>query len=122
MSAVPRDQLFWKRFATAIRQDEEQGVGKPELKHSYAPFLQPSNHHREPSTDLLNSDSWLARQQGKRSRRAWVCCTFWLLFFLFVAAVVALVIWLLKSGILHMIELGNGNGTPNQPADPNGSA
>lgn len=101
MSAVPRDQLFWKRFSVAIREDEESGVPRKEMKPS---------------------DSWLARQQSKRSRRGLVCWIFWIFFFCFIAGVVAVIIWLLKSGILskEWNKIGNGNGTPNQPSNPNG--
>ena len=66
------------------------------------------------------SDSWLARQNRKKSRRKFLCPIFWLCFFLFVTAMVGVIIWLLKSGILANVKIGNGHGTPNQPANPNG--
>ncbi|KAK0280509.1 hypothetical protein LTR35_008151 [Friedmanniomyces endolithicus] len=97
-----RDPAFWKRFSTAVHLDEEGGyTSRPELKHS---------------------DSWLGKQRRKQQRRRFVCLWFWLCFFLFVAGVVAAVIWVLKSGILNNVRLGDGNGTPNQPADPNSNA
>lgn len=58
-----------------------------------------------------NSPGWLARQQAKRSRRAWVCCCFWIGFGLFIVGVVAVVIWMLNSGILNNLAAGsNPNG------------
>ncbi|KAK4552902.1 hypothetical protein LTR86_010034 [Recurvomyces mirabilis] len=101
MTSVPRDPAFWKRFSTAVHLDEESGYGRPELKHS---------------------DSWLARQRRKESRRKCVCPICWLLFFVFVAAVIGVVIWLLKSGLLNNVHIGNDNGTPNVPMDPNVNA
>ncbi|KAK5122972.1 hypothetical protein LTR85_003538 [Meristemomyces frigidus] len=97
MTSVPRDPAFWKRFSYAVHMDEEKA---PE--------------------QLKESDSWLARQQRKRSRRAsYICCAFWLCFFLFIAGVVAVIIWLLKSGVLDNVKIGDKNGTTYQPADPN---
>ncbi|KAK5741041.1 hypothetical protein LTR17_004191 [Elasticomyces elasticus] len=95
--AVVRDPAFWKRFSTAIHLDEEGGyTAKPELK------------------DLKDSDGWLAKQRRKQQRRRYVCLWFWLSFGLFVGAVFAVVIWLLNSGILKNVHLGNGSGTPSQ--------
>ncbi|KAK4504369.1 hypothetical protein PRZ48_005285 [Zasmidium cellare] len=76
MSGV-RDPAFWKRFSVAVHMDEEQG---PEPKHS---------------------DSWLARQKKKESRRTYICWIFWLCFLALIAAVVAVIIWLLSSGVLE---------------------
>ena len=38
---------------------------------------------------------------------------------IFIAAVVAVIIWLLKSGVLDGVHIGGSNGTPSQPLDPN---
>ncbi|KAF2767854.1 hypothetical protein EJ03DRAFT_352742 [Teratosphaeria nubilosa] len=72
-----RDPAFWKHFSYAVHLDEEQGIPRHEMK---------------------NSDTWLARQQRKTSRRAWVCPMFWLLFFGLIAAVVIIIIWALNAG------------------------
>ncbi|KAF2168478.1 hypothetical protein M409DRAFT_21227 [Zasmidium cellare ATCC 36951] len=85
MSGV-RDPAFWKRFSVAVHMDEEQG---PEPKHS---------------------DSWLARQKKKESRRTWICWTFWLCFLALIAGVVAVIIWLLSSGVLSKSS-GGGSST-----------
>ena len=81
MSTV-RDPAFWKRFSVAVHQDEEEPA---ELKHTYV-------HHALASTSTRltfskRSDSWLARQHAKRTRRTCICCAFWLSF----AGVVAVV-------------------------------
>ncbi|EMC99848.1 hypothetical protein BAUCODRAFT_119418 [Baudoinia panamericana UAMH 10762] len=81
MAAV-RDPAFWKRFSTAVHLDEQK---RPELKHS---------------------DSWLERQQRKTARRRWICPLFWLAFLIIIAAIVAVIIWLLKSGVLNGLHLG----------------
>nr|OQO30765.1 hypothetical protein B0A51_02461 [Rachicladosporium sp. CCFEE 5018] len=99
MSGV-RDPAFWKRFSVAVHMDEEAAPTRPDLKHS---------------------DSWLARQHRKKSRRTWVCWAFWILIPAFVAGVIIAVIWVLQSGLLQKVKIGNGNGTVAQPADPNGN-
>ncbi|KAK3075139.1 hypothetical protein LTR53_001823 [Teratosphaeriaceae sp. CCFEE 6253] len=94
-----RDPAFWKRFSTAVHLDEEGGyTSRPELK---------------------SNDSWLAKQHRKQQRRRHTCLWFWLCFLLFVAGVIAVVIWLLKSDVLKGIHIGNGHGTPSSPVDPN---
>ncbi|KAK4539397.1 hypothetical protein LTR36_010960 [Oleoguttula mirabilis] len=96
MTSVPRDPAFWKRFSYAVHMDEEKA---PEVQQS---------------------DSWLGRQQRKRSRRAsYICCAFWIFFLLFIAGVVAVVIWLLKSGVLKNVKIGGSSETADQAADPN---
>ncbi|KAK5133997.1 hypothetical protein LTR08_007002 [Meristemomyces frigidus] len=97
MASGVRDPAFWKRFSYAVHMDEEL-IQKPELRPT---------------------DSWINRQNAKRSRRTYVCCAFWISFFLLIAGVVAVVIWLLKSGVLNKVKIGNGSGTTYQPADPN---
>ncbi|KAI6824664.1 hypothetical protein KC332_g13966 [Hortaea werneckii] len=76
--AVPRDPAFWKRFSMAVHMDEEKGA--PEY-----------------------SDSWLLRERKKKSKRTCICWTFWIIFFIFIAAIVAIIIWLLKSGVLDNV-------------------
>lgn len=79
--AVPRDPAFWKRFSLAVHRDEEA--------QAIATAHDPASKQQAQST-------WLARQQRKSSRRAWVCYGFWLMFAVLVAAVVVTVIWLMK--------------------------
>jgi flagellar basal body-associated protein FliL len=45
------------------------------------------------------SDSWLARQNRKKSRRTCICWIFWLCFIVLVAAVVGVVVWCLQNDI-----------------------
>ncbi|GIZ41925.1 hypothetical protein CKM354_000521000 [Cercospora kikuchii] len=79
--AVPRDPAFWKRFSVAVHQDEEaQAVASAQ----------------DPASKQQAQSTWLARQQRKSSRRTWFCYGFWLIFAIFVAAIVMVVIWLLK--------------------------
>lgn len=59
---------------------------------------------------MKHSDSWLARQQRKEARRRYICPLFWLFFFCFVAAVIGVVIWLLKSGVLDGVHIGKDRG------------
>ncbi|KAH9828500.1 hypothetical protein Tdes44962_MAKER02419, partial [Teratosphaeria destructans] len=87
-----RDPAFWKRFSYAVHLDEEQGIPRHELK---------------------NSDTWLARQQRKTSRRAWVCPIFWLLFFGVLAAVVIVIIWALNAGAFEFGTDRTGSVDPN---------
>ncbi|KAK4626620.1 hypothetical protein CLAFUW4_03961 [Fulvia fulva] len=75
--AVPRDPAFWKRFSVAVHEDEETGT-----------------------QELKSPDSWLARQNKKKSQRTYCCYGFWIGFLIFIAAVVAVIIWLLSSGML----------------------
>jgi len=82
--AVVRDPAFWRRFSMAVHLDEESQQaqspqGRPELKHS---------------------ESWLARQQQKSSRRTCICWIFWLCFAGLVAGVVIVVLFLKARGIL----------------------
>ncbi|KAF2815666.1 uncharacterized protein BDZ99DRAFT_514320 [Mytilinidion resinicola] len=81
--AVVRDPAFWRRFSMAVHLDEEaqnpQGAG-PELKHS---------------------DSWLARQNLKSSRRTFICWIFWLVFAALVAGIVIVVLFLKAKAIIH---------------------
>ncbi|KAL1591032.1 hypothetical protein WHR41_00232 [Cladosporium halotolerans] len=83
-----RDPAFWKRFSYAVHLDEEKGEK-----------LGPQH----------DSDSWLARQQSKKKNRARVCWGFWIVFLLFVAAVVAVIIWLVESGVLSNIGHSGGD-------------
>ncbi|KAK5165699.1 uncharacterized protein LTR77_008622 [Saxophila tyrrhenica] len=71
-----RDPAFWKRFSTAVHLDEEN------------------------ANTLKHSDSWLARQNRKRSRRTCICWIFWLCFLLLVAAIVGVIVWLVQSDLL----------------------
>lgn len=116
-----RDPQFWKRFSVAVHMDEEHGEQKTDVKHRYIHdslcCLPPKAH----STNAISSDSWLATQQRKKSKRTWVCWGFWLLFAAIVAGAVIAVIWLLQSGVLDKVEIGNGEGTPSQQLDPNGN-
>ncbi|OCK87354.1 uncharacterized protein K441DRAFT_691216 [Cenococcum geophilum 1.58] len=77
--AVVRDPAFWRRFSMAVHLDEEAQTARPELKHS---------------------QSWLARQQAKRSRRTCICWIFWLCFFGLVAGIVIVILYLKATGIL----------------------
>jgi hypothetical protein len=47
-----------------------------------------------------DSNSWLERQQQKKSRRTCICWIFWLCFFGLVAGVVLVVLWMTTSGPL----------------------
>ncbi|KAK3690743.1 hypothetical protein LTR37_019009 [Vermiconidia calcicola] len=84
-----RDPQFWKRFSVAVHLDEENGQTQHELKHS---------------------DSWLARQQRKRSRRTCVCWIFWLCFLAIVAGIVIFIAWALKNGLFDGLGSANPNG------------
>ncbi|OCK76073.1 hypothetical protein K432DRAFT_307160 [Lepidopterella palustris CBS 459.81] len=68
--AVVRDPAFWRRFSMAVHRDEEA------------------------------HNSWLARQNQKRSRRTCICWIFWLCFFGLVAGLVITILWLKSAGIL----------------------
>lgn len=59
------------------------------------------------------SDSWLLRERKKKSKRTCICWTFWIIFFIFIAAIVAIIIWLLKSGVLDNV---GGTGSSLDPA------
>ncbi|KAJ9636323.1 hypothetical protein H2201_003483 [Coniosporium apollinis] len=89
--AVVRDPAFWRRFSMAVHMDEEaqtqsaSSPTRPNLKHS---------------------DSWLSRQEKKRSRRTCICWIFWLCFFSFVAGLVIVILWLKTSGVLDNIKVG----------------
>ncbi|TKA22609.1 hypothetical protein B0A50_08298 [Salinomyces thailandicus] len=87
--AVPRDPAFWKRFSMAVHMDEEKGQG---------------------GYQLPGSDDWLVRQNKKKSRRTCLCWTFWLCFFVFIAGVIAIVVWLLQSGVLDNKNTQTGSG------------
>ncbi|KAF2492309.1 hypothetical protein BU16DRAFT_564765 [Lophium mytilinum] len=80
--AVVRDPAFWRRFSMAVHLDEEaqNPQARPELKHS---------------------DSWLARQKTKSSRRTFICWIFWLVFAGLVAGIVIVVLFLKAKGIIH---------------------
>ncbi|KAF1816702.1 hypothetical protein P152DRAFT_470690 [Eremomyces bilateralis CBS 781.70] len=84
MAAI-RDPAFWHRFSIAVHNDEAHSSNntRPELKHS---------------------DSWLERQQQKRSRRTCICWIFWFCFLVFVAALVITIIWLKTSGKLDHLK------------------
>lgn len=59
-------------------------------------------------TNTSDSDSWLARQNSKRRNRAKVCWAFWIVFLIVVAGVVAVIIWLVESGVLSNIGHSGG--------------
>ncbi|KAH3978174.1 hypothetical protein HBI81_026150 [Parastagonospora nodorum] len=73
-----QDPNFWRRFSTAVHQDDVQ-KGTPHLKHS---------------------GSWLASQKKKSRQRTWLCWCFWLGLMGLVAGVVTAVLILRREGIL----------------------
>ncbi|KXT01643.1 hypothetical protein AC579_1140 [Pseudocercospora musae] len=81
-----RDPAFWKRFSTAVHLDEEQAASG--LKHQ---------------------DSWLDRQNRKKSRRSCICWSFWLSFFVLVAGVVGVILWMLSTGMVGSGGDGDGD-------------
>ncbi|KAK4975622.1 hypothetical protein LTR28_009123 [Elasticomyces elasticus] len=103
MSGV-RDPAFWRRFSIAVHLDEEASLGtgasaspgekRPKLEHANRTLANDRNPF------IGSSDSWLGRQQKKRSKRACICWAFWLCFLAFVAAIIVLVLWLVQSGTL----------------------
>ncbi|KAK4941880.1 hypothetical protein LTR66_014755 [Elasticomyces elasticus] len=100
------------------------GEKRPKLEHAYVCTLPPvpnislplshstsppqkaalTHQNRTLANDwtsfIGSSDSWLGRQQRKRSKRACICWAFWLCFLAFVAAIIVLVLWLAQSGTL----------------------
>ena len=48
----------------------------------------------------MHSSSWLSRENAKKSRRTWICWSFWLCLLGFIAAIVAVIIWLISTGRL----------------------
>lgn len=122
-----RDPAFWKRFSVAVHMDEEQQGEKrgAQLKDQYVLHHQPeetstSGLARYPNqTSFANTsrrDSWLARQNSKKKNRTMVCWCFWIFFLVFVAAFVAVIIWLVESGVLDGVKLG-GQSNDNQAQD-----
>ncbi|WPH00874.1 Hypothetical protein R9X50_00370500 [Acrodontium crateriforme] len=88
-----RDPLFWKRFSMAVHMDEETGKAKT-----------------FDSGSINEQDGWLARQQAKKKRRSVICWAFWFCFLVFVAGVVAVIIWLVHNGTLNTGNSANPNG------------
>lgn len=91
-----RDPAFWRRFSTAVHLDEE----------SKAPYYATTTSIPSPGTPpLKRQDSWLARQEGKKRRRTYICWAFWLGFAGLVAGIVIVVLWLKASGVLdHLFD------------------
>ena len=115
-----RDPAFWKRFSLAVHMDEEQQGEKrgAQLKDQYVPITNPkgnsTSHLAAPnietsSANTLHRDSWLARQNSKKKNRTMVCWCFWIFFLVFVAAFVAVIIWLVESGVLNAVKVGGQN-------------
>ncbi|KAI9659020.1 MAG: hypothetical protein M1821_001980 [Bathelium mastoideum] len=97
MSLV-RDPAFWRRFSTAVHLDEES---KAPVYATTTSISSASSTSSRP--DLKHQDSWLARQEAKKRRRACICWAFWLGFAGFVAGVVVVVLWLKTSGVLDRL-------------------
>ncbi|KAF2857225.1 hypothetical protein K470DRAFT_273462 [Piedraia hortae CBS 480.64] len=87
MSGV-RDPAFWKRFSLAVHRFEEDEEKGPKGER--------------------DSQTWLAKQRRKKSRRRYVCPLFWLTLFLFIAALIALIIVILRSGVVGRLPWGIG--------------
>ncbi|KAF2418680.1 hypothetical protein EJ08DRAFT_52688 [Tothia fuscella] len=90
-----RDPAFWRRFSMAVHLDEERGGHAATPNNGAVPASPTSTR---PS--LKHSDTWLDRQNAKKSRRTCICWIFWLCFFCVTAGVVIVVLWLKASGIL----------------------
>jgi len=64
----------------------------------------PPFHHNQIPPQLSNKadnrkrDSWLARQQRKKTRRTCICWAFWLGLLALSAVIVVVVVWLLDNG------------------------
>ncbi|KAF2755059.1 hypothetical protein EJ05DRAFT_503373 [Pseudovirgaria hyperparasitica] len=80
--AVVRDPAFWKRFSTAVHLDDMSRAEKSQLP----------NRER--------SDSWLERQNAKKSRRTVICFVFWICFLAVAAGIVVILVWLNATGRL----------------------
>ncbi|KAF2841064.1 hypothetical protein M501DRAFT_971739 [Patellaria atrata CBS 101060] len=72
------DPNFWRRFSAAVHQDEEAQKAR-----------------------TRGGNSWLERQKRKKSRRTYICWTFWLCFAILVAGLVAVIIWLKNKGVFN---------------------
>ncbi|KAI6859220.1 hypothetical protein KC343_g4576 [Hortaea werneckii] len=117
--AVPRDPAFWKRFSMAVHMDEEKGAPEyryvPHFGLSYGAGRKYSRLTR--GSTRAHSDSWLLRERKKKSKRTCICWTFWVIFFIFIAAIVAIIIWLLKSGVLDNVGGTGSSLDPDTAAD-----
>ncbi|TKA59497.1 hypothetical protein B0A49_08925 [Cryomyces minteri] len=83
----------------AVHMDEEAAITSASSSSA-----SPTTSQKRPK--LEHSDSWLGRQEKKRSRRACICWSFWISFFGFIAAIVIAVLWLVRSGTLADIKIG----------------